>query len=376
MKDAIDVAILGATGMVGQRYVQMLDRHPYFRVKCLTGMKSAGKKYAEGVEWHLSGDVPRYAQDIEVVTNEPRNVEADLVFSALPSEVARIDEPKFFRSGFPVVSEASAYRMLPNVPLLIPEVNPEHISILAAERRKHGSDSGFIVTTPNCTTVGIAMVLRPLQDAFSMRKVIVNTMQAISGAGFPGVPSLSILDNIIPFIEGEEEKVEVEVLKILSKVKDDGFTLERPQFTISATCNRVPVSDGHSESLYIELEKEIDLEEIKSMLRSFKGLPQKLHLPTAPTNPIIVREERDRPQPKLDRMAGSVPGMSVTVGRIRHGADKKSIRMSLLSHNTIRGAAGGAILVGELLWAKKMISTAGSLGKVTATTPSPIRIRR
>jgi aspartate-semialdehyde dehydrogenase len=361
MKSVIDVAVLGATGMVGQRYVQMLEGNPFFRLKTLTGNKSAGKKYVEGVEWLLSGEVPKYAQDMEVVDNEPRRVDADLVFSALPSDVARLDEPKFFRTGFAVISEASAHRMLPNVPLLIAETNPEQLSLLEGQRGKsnENDEGGFIVTTPNCTTAGLAMVLKPLEDAFPLKKVIVNTMQAISGAGFPGVPSLSILDNVIPYIEREEEKVEAEVLKILGKIVTgkDGMTLQKPGFTISAICNRVPVSDGHSESLYLEFNEEIDVEQIKDELASFEGIPQKLHLPTAPTQPIIVTDEPDRPQPKLDRMAGSVPGMSVTVGRVRHGADKKSIRLSLLCHNTIRGAAGGAILVGELLAAKKMIST-------------------
>ncbi|MEM2210805.1 MAG: aspartate-semialdehyde dehydrogenase [Nitrososphaerales archaeon] len=346
---SIDVAILGATGMVGQDYIHMLANHPYFRVKCLTGSESVGKRYGEAASWKGAYDIPSKYADLEVLPTDPRVIDADLVFSPLPTDVAKTVEPLFAKAGFPLVSDASTHRMEKDVPLIIPEVNPDHIELIKIQKKNRSWD-GFIVTTPNCTTVGLALVLKPLCDKYQINKVIVTTMQAVSGAGFPGVPSLLIIENVIPYIKDEEEKVRIETLKLLGKF--DGEKIMNANLKIAVSCNRVPTLDGHLETVYIESSDKLDVDDVKETLRSFQGEPQRLKLPTAPTQPIIVREELDRPQPRLDRMAGSIPGMSVVVGRVRRGIDEHSLQLTLLSHNTIRGAAGTAILAAELLLAQ------------------------
>ncbi|MCS7115863.1 MAG: aspartate-semialdehyde dehydrogenase [Nitrososphaerota archaeon] len=348
----IDVAILGATGMVGQDYIHMLADHPYFRVKCVTGKESVGKRYGEAATWKGAQEIPPKYADLEVLPTDPKVVDADLVFSPLPTDIARTTEPLFAKAGFPLISDASAHRMEKDVPLIIPEVNPDHTALIKVQRKNRGWD-GFIVTTPNCTTVGLALVLKPLYDKYSINKVIVTTMQAVSGAGFPGVPSLLIIENVIPYIKDEEEKVRIETLKLLGKF--DGEKILDANLKIAASCNRVPTLDGHLESVYIESSDKIDVDDAIETLRSFRGEPQRLKLPTAPVQPIIVREEPDRPQPRLDRMAGSVAGMSVVVGRVRRGIDEHSLQLTLLSHNTIRGAAGTAILTAELLVAQGLV---------------------
>jgi len=341
----IKVAVLGATGMVGQQYVSMLSRHPWFKLSCLTGKESVGKKYGEAVRGNPV-NIPSSVVDMEVVPNEPKYVDADLVFSPLPTEAARESEPLFAQEGFPVVSDASAHRMEKDVPLIVPEINPEHIELIDFQKKNRKWD-GYIVTTPNCTTVGLVMPLKPLHDAYVLKKVVVTTMQAVSGAGFPGVPSLSILGNVIPYIAGEEGKVEKETQKILGKFKDG--VIEPACITIEASCTRVPTIDGHLESVYVETEKAVNVEDAKRVLAEFKGVPQDLRLPTAPEKPIIVMEEEDRPQPRFDIYAGSVPGMSAVVGRVRPAKDERALKFFVLSHNTIRGAAGIAILTAELL---------------------------
>jgi aspartate-semialdehyde dehydrogenase len=268
------------------------------------------------------------------------------VFSALPSEVAADVEAKFAEAGFTVVSEASAHRMDADVPLMIPEINPGHLKLLETQKKKRGW-KGAIATTPNCTATGLSMVLKPLIDDFGARKAIVTTMQALSGAGFPGVPSLSIQENVIPYIKNEEEKVATEAKKILGAYANG--TIRPSPLTMGISCNRVAVIDGHTETLYAEFPGEIDPKVAERSLARFRGAPQRLRLPTAPEQPIIIRSENDRPQPRLDRMAGSVPGMSVVVGRVRNGMDERSLMLTLLSHNTIRGAAGTAILTAELM---------------------------
>lgn len=353
MTKKIDVAVLGATGMVGQEYVSMLVNHPFFDLKTVTGKESVGKRYGEATRGSISINVPKSIAELEVMPTEPRAVDADLVFSPLPTDTARVMEPQFAQAGFPVVSDASANRMHPDVPLMIPEVNPDHIELVFDQRKARKWD-GFMVTTPNCTTVGLAMVLKPLYDKYRLKKAVVTTMQALSGAGYPGVPSMDILDNVIPYISGEEEKVRKETRKLLGTKQ--GNTVADANIDIAVSCNRVAVLDGHFETLYLESDNDIMAEDVSKVLSSFAAVPQELGLPSAPEKPIIVRPENDRPQPRLDRMAGSVPGMSVTVGRIRQGIDSGSIQLSLLSHNTVRGAAGCAILTGELLVAKKIIS--------------------
>ncbi|MEM3568417.1 MAG: aspartate-semialdehyde dehydrogenase [Candidatus Jordarchaeales archaeon] len=351
----VDVAILGCTGTVGQRLVSMLYNHPWFDIAVLAASeRSAGKKYGEvaGEKWHLPTEIPEEVASMEVVDVTVRDAEATLVFSALPADVARKVEPEFAEAGCVVSSNASAFRMEEDVPLIIPEVNPDHLKLVDVQRERRGWQ-GCIVTDPNCTTIGLVIALKPIYDHYGLERVYVATMQAVSGAGLPGVPSLMIIDNIIPYISGEEEKVIRESRKILGKL--DGGRVVPADFKVEASCNRVPVLDGHTESVFLVTESEIDVEEVKEVFRKFRGEPQKLKLPSAPEQPIIVRDEIDRPQPRLDRMAGSVPGMSVNVGRIRRGSEPNSLAFTVLSHNTIRGAAGAAILNAELMMAYNMV---------------------
>jgi aspartate-semialdehyde dehydrogenase len=344
--------VLGATGAVGQRICDMLRDHPWFEVTTLTGGASAGKRYGEAVNWLLPTTVPEKLRETVVEPSAPGCVKADLVFSALPSGVARGVEPMFAEAGFPVVSNASAFRMEKDVPLVVPEVNPKHIELISLQRRNRKWD-GFIATDPNCSTINFVLALKPLQGIVDIKKIFVTTMQAISGAGYPGLPSLDILENVVPYIGGEEEKMRSEPLKVMGSIEDG--VVKNAKFDIAASCNRVPSIDGHLEAVYIEAEHEIDIEEVKDGYRSFKGETEGLNLPTLPVDPIILREEDNRPQTRLDRLAGSVPGMSVSVGRVRHGIDKRSLQFVCLGHNTIRGAAGGAISLAELLAVKNWI---------------------
>jgi len=339
------VAILGATGAVGQRFVQLLHNHPWFEIEVLAASeKSAGKKYGEACDWILECEMPSEIAEMYVVNSDVKFVEKagniDFVFSALPSDVAGPVEEEFAKT-YPVFSKASAHRLEDDVPLLIPEVNPEHLELVKIQKERR-SWSGFISTDPNCSTIQLAITLKPLMQ-FGLKKVAVSTMQALSGAGYPGVPSLSIIDNVLPYISGEEEKIELETLKILGKFNDNKI---RPaNIKVSASCNRVNVKDGHLECVFAELEKKPSIEEVKKAFINFKGEPQRLKLPSAPENPIIVREEKDRPQPRLDRDEGK--GMSIVVGRIREDP-VLTIKYLCLSHNTIRGAAGAGLLSAEL----------------------------
>ncbi|MDP8023079.1 MAG: aspartate-semialdehyde dehydrogenase [Nitrososphaeria archaeon] len=345
MKEKLEVGILGATGMVGAEYVRMLADHPWFKVKYVVGKKSAGKKFKEAKagEWVTSYEPPKEIAEMMVQEADPEHQSADMFFSCLPTDAARELEP-LYAKYFPTYSDASAYRMEPDVPLLIPEINPEQW-VLIKEQGKRGW-KGFLTTGPNCTSIGLNLTLKPLHEDFKIKKIVVSTMQAVSGAGFPGVASMSILDNVIPYIKDEEEKVFIETNKILGKVVEN--RVEFANIDVAAMCHRVPTIDGHMESVYMETEKKITPEDAADSLKKFRGLPQELKLPTAPDQPIIVREEPDRPQTRLDRYAGSVPGMSVVVGRIRKGLDDHSIRYTLLSHNTVRGAAGNTILTAEM----------------------------
>jgi aspartate-semialdehyde dehydrogenase len=267
-----------------------------------------------------------------------------LVFSSLPGDIARAAEGSFAAAGYPVISNSSAYRMDADVPLLIPEVNHDHIGLLVTQQKKNGGQQGFIVTNPNCSTIMLALALAPLHSQFGVKSVVATTMQALSGAGYPGVASLAISDNVLPFIEGEEEKIEQETLKILGKFQGKGIADAPMQ--VSAQCNRVNVSDGHMAAVRVKLAQATGLEEVREALASFTSLPQELNLHSAPQRPIIVRQELDRPQPRLDRDAGN--GMSVTIGRLQND-NVLDYRFVVLSHNTIRGAAGAAILNAELL---------------------------
>ncbi|MEM2872461.1 MAG: aspartate-semialdehyde dehydrogenase [Candidatus Caldarchaeum sp.] len=336
------VAILGATGMVGQHYIKLLNNHPWFKVRALTGKESVGKMYVEAVRGEAP-EPPKDVAEMEVLPTDPKHVDADVVFSCLPTEAAREAEPRFAEAGFPVFSDAAAFRMEEDVPLIVPEINPEHLQMVKGQKKNRGWD-GYIVTTPNCTTVGLVLPLHPLSRELGVKRVIATTMQAVSGAGYPGVASLSILGNVIPYISGEERKVETETCKILGRLVDGRIVHD--DVDVLATCTRVPTLDGHMESVVVETEKQTDKETVAHLLSEYVSLPQELGLPTAPRRPIIVRLEEDRPQTRIDVDAGSVPGMSVTVGRLRVVGNK--VRLVSLSHNLIRGAAGGTILTAEL----------------------------
>jgi aspartate-semialdehyde dehydrogenase len=347
------VAVLAATGMVGQRYVSMLSNHPNFKVTTVTGQSSVGKKY--GAVASITG-LPLTDQ-VRNLTVGPTDVNelgaVDLVFSPLPTDVADSLEPELAKAGYRVITDASPHRMDREVPLIIPEVNPGHLGLLAVQR-KMKKWNGLLVATPNCTAAGLALVLKPLHDKLGLKKVIVSTLQAVSGAGYPGVPSLDIIDNVIPYVKDEEEKVETEPLKMLGQLADGGVSPAK--FEISAMVHRVGTTDGHLESLYVETEERFEPEKVARILSAFRGEPQKLKLPTAPEEPIIVTRDEARPQTKLDRNAGTVPGMSAVVGRIRKGLDSHSGRLTLLSHNTIRGAAGSTILTAELMYRKGLLN--------------------
>jgi aspartate-semialdehyde dehydrogenase len=343
------VAILGATGAVGQRFIQLLQGHPWFQIEVLAASeRSAGKKYKEACTWTMELDLPREIAEMPVVHADVESVEKagniDLAFSALPGDLAGPVETEF-AALYPVFSKASAHRMDNDVPLIIPEVNPDHAALIPIQKKARGW-KGFISTDPNCSTIQLAMTLKPLMK-FGLRQVVVSTMQALSGAGYPGVSSLDIIDNVVPFISKEEDKLECEPLKILGTF--DGNRVCDADFVLSASCNRVNVKDGHLESVFVKLGDNPTVNEIEEAFRKFKGEPQKLKLPSAPENPIVVRKEPNRPQPRIDRNEGK--GMSIVVGRIRKDPIMTAKYMCV-GHNTIRGAAGGGILSAELMVAK------------------------
>jgi len=344
----IPVGVLGATGMVGQRFVQLLADHPWFRVTALAASdRSGGQLYAEACHWLLPTPMPEGVRDLVVHTIEPE-LDCQLVFSALPSEVARTVEEHFARAGYVVCSNASSHRLDADVPLLIPEVNPDHTALIDVQRHRRGW-KGFIVTSANCSATELVLALKPLQDAFGLRRVSVVTMQAVSGAGYPGASAMDILDNVIPFIGGEEDKVEREPLKLLGTLQD-GQVVNAP-FVISAQCNRVPVRDGHTECVSVEFEGKPDVGEIIAALENFQGLSEVAGLPSTPAHPIVVRREANRPQPVFDRDTGK--GMSVVVGRVRP-CSVFDFKFVVLGHNTLRGAASGSIHNAELLVAQNM----------------------
>lgn len=350
MTRKLRVGILGATGMVGQRFIQLLENHPQFEISALAASdRSQGKTYQEACTWRLAGEMPQFVKTMKVAAPEPP-LDCELVFSSLPGDIARASEGAFADAGFPVISNSSAFRMDEDVPLLIPEVNHEHLGLLDTQRAKRGDQRGYLVTNPNCSTIMLALALAPLHHKFGVKSVVATTMQALSGAGYPGVPSLAISDNVLPFIDGEEEKIEQETLKILGKLSGSG--IEGAPMAVSAQCHRVAVTDGHLAAVRVTLAQPASIEELKAAFASFTALPQELGLQSAPAHPIIVREEADRPQPRFDRDAGN--GMSITIGRVQPD-NVLDYRFVALSHNTIRGAAGAAILNAELLIAMGML---------------------
>jgi aspartate-semialdehyde dehydrogenase len=346
----LKVGILGATGAVGQRFAQLLADHPWFEIGALTASdRSAGKRYADACKWLLRGGMPPALADMVLTPTEAGAISSDvrLLFSALPSGNAGAVEEELAAAGFAVCSNAASHRMDPDVPLLIPDVNADHTALIPVQQARRGWKRGFIVTNPNCTTTHLVCALKPLHDAFGLAAVNVVSMQAISGAGYPGVSAMDILDNVIPSIGGEEEKVEIEPRKLLGSLAGD--TIALADFLVSAQCNRVAVRNGHTEAVSVKLKRPAGQAEVVAALTSYRGEPQRLGLPSAPDPAIILHTEVDRPQPRLDRLAGN--GMATCVGRLRPDPlfDYKFI---VLGHNTIRGAAGGAILNAELLYAQ------------------------
>jgi len=342
----IPVAILGATGSVGQKFVELLANHPWFEIAELCASdKSAGKKYKDAVDWFLPSPLPEKVGEIIVQKCEP-TLKSKVVFSGLDSSVAGEVETEFAKAGYKVISNSKNHRMDEDVPLLIPEVNPDHLEL--TKTQKYGE--GCIVTNPNCSVIGLVLALKPLEDSFGLEAVNVVTMQAISGAGHPRVVKLDIEDNVIPFIKDEEPKVEIEPLKILGKLKETQIAFN--DFKISAQCNRVNVKDGHTECVQVNLKKKVSADEIIHVWNKYESEPQKLQLPLAPNKPIHYSEDVAFPQPKHQRDADK--GMAVSIGRLKK--DKIfDYSFVILSHNTVRGAAGGAILCAELMKAKGII---------------------
>lgn len=343
----INVGVLGATGMVGQRFIQLLENHPDFEITALTASsRSAGKKYEDATNWYLDDEMPESVKEITLVETNPSalNNDVDIVFSAIPTELAFKIEKEFAKDHV-VASNASAHRMKKNIPLIIPEVNPEYLDMIEDQQKENNWD-GFIVTNPNCSTIALTLSLKPIVDNFNVKSIRVSTMQAVSGAGYNGVPSMAIVDNLVPYIGNEEEKMETETLHLLGNY--DGNKVNQADFKLSASCHRVPVIDGHTEAVFVELEDDFNIEDIEYKMTNFKGLPQKLNLFSAPENPIIIKKEEDRPQPRMDRNAGK--GMSISVGRLRKDKSiDNNFKYILVGHNTIRGAAGASILNAELI---------------------------
>ena len=340
----IPVGILGATGAVGQRFISLLDNHPWFEITdLLASQRSAGQRYGDAVNWILDTPLPGHAADLPIKLTRPGETKARILFSALPSNQARDMEPAFAAAGHYLFSNASAYRMTEDVPLVITEVNPDHLDMVRVQQNNRGWD-GFIVCNANCTTTHLVAALHPLELAFGIEKVFVATLQAASGAGYPGVPALDLIDNVVPHDYGEEQKVETEPLKIMGDFSKDRFL--DADFTISAHCHRVPVIDGYFEAVSVGLRSSPGPDDIIEAFRTYRQLPQQLALPSAPDPAIVVVEGMFRPQPRLDRMTGA--GMATVVGRIRP-CNILDWRFSLLGHNTIRGAAGGSILNAELM---------------------------
>ena len=346
MQTKIPVGILGATGIVGQRFVQMLEHHPWFEVAWLAASdRSEGKPYLESARWRLKTPIPGPVAQMRVSPARPEGA-PKIIFAALDAAIAAELEPRFAEAGCAVITNSSALRMQKDVPLVVPEVNPDHIKLLECQTwRRHSG--GFVVTNPNCSAIGLVMALAPLEQRFGIETVMAVTMQAVSGAGYPGVASLDILGNVIPYIPKEEEKMEEETRKLLGRLNGSGIV--PADFGMSAQCNRVAVEDGHTESVSVKLKKKAQPQEIIAAWNEFRSVPQELHLPSAPAQPVKYSEVADRPQPRFDADCGH--GMTATVGRLRP-CGVLDWKFTVLSHNVIRGAAGAALLNAELLKAQ------------------------
>ena len=349
MSAKMPVGVLGATGAVGQKFIKLLEDHPWFEVtEVAASERNSGKLYGEAVSWRQVTPIPDTVRPLEVKPCTPE-LKCRVVFSGLDAAVAGPIEEDFARAGYIVLSNSKNHRLDEDVPLVIPEVNPEHLGLIPVQRRNRQSN-GYMVTNANCTTMFLAMALGPIHQAFKIEKVFMVSMQAVSGAGYPGVPSLDILGNVIPYIGGEEEKVEIETRKILGTF--NGKTIDLAEFPVSAQCNRVAVEDGHTESVSIKLATKTTAAELADLLRNFSGVPQKLQLPSAPEKPFLVMDAQDRPQPRFDVNRSN--GMVTCVGRIRP-CSIFDFKLTLMGHNTVRGAAGASILNAELLKAQGLL---------------------
>lgn len=350
--------------MVGQRFIQLLSNHPWFEIAWLAASdRSAGKTYSEACRWKLDTPLPAHIAAMTIQPNVPEGCVGELpkiIFAALDTDIARELEPKFAAAGCAVISNSSAFRMVKDVPLVVPEVNASHLELIEMQswRKANGGKGGYIVTNPNCSAIGLVMALKPLEERFGIESLFVTTMQAVSGAGYPGVPSLDIMGNVIPFIKNEEEKMQEEVGKLLGRFAGDSVELLGAK--VSAHCNRVAVEDGHTECVSIKLKKKATKEEVLAAWSEFAPLRGQ-HLPTAPEQPVEYDDGADRPQPRLDRMRGH--GMAATVGRLRE-CSLLDWKFVVLSHNTIRGAAGAAVLNAEVL---AMLGKLDKLNVVAAT---------
>ena len=343
MQKKIPVGILGATGIVGQRFIQILERHPWFEMAWLAASdRSEGREYGDAARWRLKTPIPAAVARMRVSAATPDGA-PKIIFAALDASIAAELEPRFAEAGCAVISNSSALRMAKDVPLVIPEVNPDHIKLIECQSW-HRKSGGFVVTNSNCSAMGLVLALAPLHKRFELETVMVVTMQAVSGAGYPGVASLDILGNVIPYIAKEEEKMEEETRKLLGTLNGSGINLA--PFNMSAHCNRVAVEDGHTESVSVKFKKKAQPDEILEAWKNFSGIPQEQHFPTAPEIPVRYLDASDRPQPRFDVEFGG--GMTTTVGRLRPCA-VFDWKFTLLSHNTIRGAAGAALLNAELL---------------------------
>jgi aspartate-semialdehyde dehydrogenase len=345
-KSKIPVGILGATGMVGQRFIQLLENHPWFEIVWVAASeRSFGRPYEEAAKWRMKTPLPKKIAKMVLSAAEPQGA-PKVIFAALDSDIAREMEPRFADAGCAVISNSSAFRMHPNVPLVIPEVNPDHLKLIDTQVWRKNS-GGYMVTNSNCSVMGLAIALAPLQKAFGIEACFVTTMQAVSGAGFPGVASLDILGNVIPFIKNEEEKMQEEAGKLLGSYK--GKQIQLAPFPLSAHCNRVAVEDGHTESVSVKLKKRATPEKIIAAWTEFGGSELVQELPSATEQPIFYDDRPDRPQPRFDVDRGK--GMTTTCGRLRP-CTIFDWKFTLLSHNTIRGAAGAAVFNAELLKAQ------------------------
>ena len=361
MKNKYPIGILGATGMVGQRYIQLLENHPWFEITWLAASdRSSGKLYGEAATWRLDTPLPERIAKMTVAPADPEGA-PKVIFASIDAAYARELEPKFAAAGCAVVSNSSAFRMAPNVPLVLPEVNADHLHLIEEQSWRKES-GGYIVTNSNCTVMGPVLALKPIVDRFGITQIFATSMQAVSGAGYPGVASMDILDNVVPYIANEEEKMEEEMLKLLGKLEDNpaGHVVQPLAARMSASCNRVPVIDGHTVSVSIKLAKPATRDQILAAWADFRPLAGQ-NLPSAPAQPVEWAPQDDRPQPRLDRNRGN--GMAVTVGRLRP-CGVLDWKFTVLSHNTIRGAAGATILNAELL---------ASLGKLEHVAESIAR---